>query len=481
MRSRNYRLLVHSVIGTIELSHSWSLGLGIIASILLTFTPIAADTRKPNVVIFLTDDQGTLDAKCFGATDLQTPAMDHLAATGVRFTQAYAHMVCCPTRAALLTGRYPQRGGVNTWTQGNMHAKAGTNMALCEVTLAEQLKAHGYSTALFGKWHLGAAADSGPTRQGFDQFFGIRGGFIDNYNHYFLHQRGFHDLYEGTNELQRPNEFFPSLVVKRALRFIKQNQDQPFFLYLPFNTPHYPEQPPQEFLDLYSMLDEPRRTYAAFLTMTDSHIKTVVDRIESLGLCDDTIIIFMSDNGHSTEDNQIRVDDHRSGLPRGHNYGPNGGGGYTGKWIGHKATFLEGGIRVPAIISAPSKLPSGVVRHQIVTAMDWYPTILELCGLPPASHQLDGQSLLPIIQSSDAKSARKVLHFQWINSWAVREGPWKLICRRGRGDQARAHYTLTNLDDEKPETNDHADKHPEIVARLRKLHEHWVQDVTQAK
>ncbi|MCR9116634.1 MAG: sulfatase-like hydrolase/transferase [bacterium] len=449
----------------------------VIVALFVVFTPVSVFARKPNVVIFLTDDQGTLDANCFGAADLKTPAIDKLATTGVRFTQAYAHVVCCPTRAALLTGRHPQRCGVNVWTQGNLHSKSGNNMALSEVTIAETLKAAGYRTALFGKWHLGAAANSGPTKQGFDQFFGIRGGFIDNHNHHFLHQRGYHDLYEGVEEIERPGKFFPSLVVQRAVTFITENQDKPFFLYLPLNTPHYPEQPPKKFLDMYPGLKEPRRTYAAFVTMTDSHIKTVMDQIELLGLREDTIVIFMSDNGHSTEDNQISVDGHRSGLPRGHNYGANGGGGFTGKWIGHKATFLEGGIRVPAIISAPSKLPTGIVRNQIVTAMDWYPTLCELCDLPPTSHKLDGQSLVPIIQSSDAKSAHAVLHFQWINSWAVREGPWKLICRQGRGEQARAHYTLRNLDDKQPEVVDHAAENEAVVARLKKLHEQWAQDV----
>ena len=146
-----------------------------------------AKTRRPNVVILFTDDQGTLDARCFGSQDLQTPNIDKLAKTGVRFTQAYAHTVCCPARAALLTGRHPQRSGVNTWMQGDMKGKAGRNMALEEITLAETLKAAGYRTALFGKWHLGAHRDHGPMKQGFDEFFGIRDGFIDNFNHYFLH------------------------------------------------------------------------------------------------------------------------------------------------------------------------------------------------------------------------------------------------------------------------------------------------------
>ena len=139
-----------------------------------------AKDAPPNVVIFFTDDQGTLDAHCYGSKDLHTPNIDRLASQGVRFTQAYAHSVCCPARAMLLTGRYPQRGGINAWTQGNMNKARGAHPSLSEYTLAEMLKDQGYQTALFGKWQLGAGKEHGPTRQGFDTFWGHRGGFIDN-------------------------------------------------------------------------------------------------------------------------------------------------------------------------------------------------------------------------------------------------------------------------------------------------------------
>ncbi|MFP6900754.1 MAG: sulfatase-like hydrolase/transferase, partial [Opitutales bacterium] len=346
--------------------------------------------EPPNVVIFFTDDQGTLDARCYGSEHLRTPNIDELAATGTRFTQAYAHSFCCPSRAALLTGRHPQRGGVNSWVQGDLRAtEKGINMALEEVTLAEALKAGGYRTALFGKWHLGAHPDHGPTRQGFDEFFGIRGGFIDNSIHYFLQGDGFHDLYEGTQEVWAKGKYFPQMIVDRANQFIERNKQQPFFLYLALNTPHYPEQPPEKHLKLFAHLKEPRRTYAAFTYTTDDLIGQVMSQLETLSLRRKTILIFMSDNGHQSYQSydffQVKIDNHRSGYPKGHRFsvgdGPNDGGGNTGKWIGHKGTFLEGGVRVPAIISFPAKLPSGQARDQAVTVMDWYPTILELCGV----------------------------------------------------------------------------------------------------
>ena len=433
--------------------------------------------ERPNVLILLTDDQGTLDANCYGSTDLKTPNIDRLAATGVRFTQAYAHTVCCPARAALLTGRHPQRSGVNSWTQGDMRSDKGINMALAEVTLAEALKTAGYKTALFGKWHLGAHRDFGPKKQGFDEFFGIRDGFIDNNNHYFLHGEGFHDLYEGTREVWARDKYFPELMVERALKFLAENRDRNFFLYVPFNIPHYPEQALARFSERYQDLPEPRRSYAKMISTTDHYVGRVLEKLEALELRKNTIVIFMSDNGHSEESYAIRVDNHASGYPKGHNYGANGGGGNTGKWIGHKGQFLEGGVRVPAVISLPGRLPQGTVRDQAITAMDWYPTVLELCDVEKPSVKLDGKSVLPVIESAEAPSRHEVLHYQWQNNWSVRKGDWKLIGRRGRKANAKETVELHSLAEENPEATNHAGQQPDVVARLRKLHAEGSRDV----
>ncbi len=443
--------------------------------------PVQAEGSQPNVVILFTDDQGTLDANCYGSEDLVTPNIDKLAETGVRFTQAYAHTVCCPSRAALMTGRHPQRGGVWNWTQGDMKGADGINMALEEVTLAEVLQGAGYRTALFGKWHLGAHRDHGPKRQGFDEFFGIRDGFIDNYNHYFLHGRGFHDLYEGTEEVWADGKYFPDLMVERSLAFLEENQDNPFFLYVPFNIPHYPEQALAESAKLYEGMEDPvRRSYAAMVSTTDHYVGLVIDKLEELNLRENTIVIFMSDNGASTEDNKgIVVDNHTSGYLKGHYYSANGGGGNTGKWIGGKGTFLEGGIRVPTIVSFPSKLPQGEVRDQIITAMDWFPTVLDLCGVKqdaPASI-LDGHSILPLIESVDAKSEYGgILHFGWGANWAVRDGDWKLIGKTPR-NSSESKITLHHLADEKPEATDYSKERPDITARLLEMHDAWAEEV----
>ena len=437
----------------------------------------ATSRRQPHVLIFFTDDQGTLDAGCYGSRDLFTPYMDGLANDGVRFTQAYSHTVCCPARALLLTGRHPQRSGVNDWMQGEIDQeptdRQGRNMSLSEITLAEHLGTHGYRTALFGKWHLGGDRRHGPTTQGFQEFFGLRDGFIDNYNHYFLHREGYHDLYRGTREVWRPGEYFPDLVTNEAERFLerhaRQRSDRPFFLYVAYNVPHYPEQSDAKFDQHYARAQEPRGSYGRTISTTDDRMGRVLSKLEELGWRDDTIVVWMSDNGHSAEDYQIRAEDHMSGYAKGHNYGANGGGGNTGKWIGQKATFYEGGLRVPAVISYPRRLPKGVVRDQTITAADWYPTICELCGIDPPGVALDGASLLPIIEE-DAPTHHDVLHWQWQDKWAVREGDWKLI-------RLRNQTLLVNLADEKPETVNHADERPELVERLTRLHDEWLSEV----
>lgn len=442
---------------------------------LLPVTFCLAAGPKPNVVILYTDDQGTLDAGCYGSDDLHTPTIDRLARDGVRFTQAYAHTVCCPSRAALLTGRHPQRSGVNSWTQNNINGPDGVNMALEEVTLAEMLKDAGYRTGLFGKWHVGSHRDFGPMKQGFDEFFGIRNGFIDNYNHYFLHGEGFHDLFEGTTEVFKDGEYFPELITDLALQFIDKNQDSPFLLYIGYNIPHYPEQALAEHTELYKDVPMPRRSYAAVMTTTDHYMGLVMEKLDALGLTENTIVIFQSDNGHSAEDNKgVRVDNHNSGFPKGHYYSAHGGGGNTGKWIGAKGTFLEGGVRVPAVVSWPAGLPKGIVRDQAVTIMDWLPSLVEWCGAESPKLELDGRSLQPIIDSAEAPSAHPVLYFQWQKKWAVREGDWKLLMA-GKAPQ------LLNLADDEPEAKDYASEKPDIVTSLQALYDAWAKDVFEGK
>ena len=446
--------------------------------------------QKPNIIIIYTDDHGTLDARCYGASDLFTPNIDRLAKTGVRFTQAYAHTVCCPSRAALLTGRHPQRSGINNWTQNDAHvAEKGINMLLSEVTVAELLKANGYRTGLFGKWHLGASLDHGPLEQGFDTFYGFRGGFIDNYVHYFLHGKGFHDLWRNNQEIFERGQYFPSRMTEEALKFIEDNHGQPFFLFAAFNLPHYPEQADTQFVRINQALEEPRKSYAHVISTVDDKIGQILDKLEQLNIRENTMIILMGDNGHSTEETEIKFDDHLSGLAKGTNYCANGGGGFTGKWRGAKAGFFEGGIRVPAIVSYPGHFPQNETRDQIVTCMDFLPTICEVTGSKLPDYNIDGFSLLPVIKSKRKTSKHEILYFQWRDQWAVREGKWKLIIK-GRDttgefsphpqkeEKMESPY-LANLEDAQPELNNYARRYPEIVERLTKLYDNWASEVNE--
>ena len=439
-----------------------------------------AQDKRPNIVIIYTDDQGTLDAGCYGSDDIHTPNIDALARRGVRFTQAYAHTVCCPSRSQLLTGRVPQRSGVTNWLSNSPLDENGRNMLVSEITLAEVLRDNGYRTALTGKWHLGAKPGHQPLDQGFDEAYGHLGGFIDNFEHKFLHSNPrrppFHDLYRNGEEIDETGRYFPDLVVREATRFIVENKDRPFLLYCAFNVPHYPEQSDPKFRGLYDTMPMPRRSYASMITTTDDRIGQVLRTLDLWGLRENTIVLFMSDNGHSTEEF------HNWDV----NYGAHGGGGNTGQWRGAKASLFEGGIRVPSILSLPGRIPEGVTRDQAISNMDFFPTILELCGVEPPGYEIDGRSLAPVLQAADAPSQHKEFHWMWQNQWAVREGDWKLIGngRDTTGLQSRhaprkemGELYLANLADQPPESVNHASARPEIVARLKKLHEQWLSQV----
>lgn len=425
--------------------------------------PVAeAASRRPNVIVILTDDLGSVDARCYGARDLVTPAIDGIAARGVRFTQFYsAAPVCSPSRAGLITGRYPLRAGLST----NAPSEKGHAGMPTQPTLATMFKAAGYATAHVGKWHLGFTPETMPNGQGFDFSFGHMGGCIDNYSHFF-YWRGpnCHDLYRNGEEVHEPGRFFGDLMVREACRFIEENRQRPFFLYFALNMPHYPYQADPKWLERYKDLPYPRNLYAGFVSTLDERIGALRKTIDEFGLTRQTIVVFQSDNGHSTEE-------------RAHF-----GGGSAGPYRGAKFSLFEGGIRLPGMISWPGTLPEGVVRQQVAHACDWMPTLAELCGVK-VLEPIDGKSLGPVIRSAEAPSPHEVLHWQVGQGrrpqWAVREGDWKLIgnVQEPAGGTLTAEdktLFLANLAEDVSEKQNRAADHPEVAERLVGLHEAWV-------
>lgn len=430
--------------------------------------------NKPNIILIYADDQGTLDAGCYGAQDISTPHLDHLAETGIRFTQAYAHTVCCPSRAGVLTGCYPQRCGINDWCSNHPSDEKRTNMDLNQSTIASLLQGQDYVTGIIGKWHLGATLEHGPDAFGFDYFYGHRGGFIDNYQHMFLHsQRGqppFHDLWRNKEEIFEAGHYFPDLVVKEARNFLELNKTKPFFLYLPFNLPHYPYQPDADLVLKYQHLSQPRDLYAAMVGTIDRRVGQVIEKVDELGLRKNTLIIYMSDNGHSTEEF----------WNWGNNYGAHGGGGYTGKWIGAKGSFLEGGIRVPAIISMPDVIPEGEERHQVITNMDFLPTILEMINYSGQELMFDGKSLVSLFSDHKSSEVHDYLFFQWQDRWMVRRGEWKLfydLTLAKEEAEETQNLFLASLNDSEPEKYNYAQDKGNIVDQLKNAYESWKKEV----
>ncbi|WP_083729947.1 sulfatase-like hydrolase/transferase [[Flexibacter] sp. ATCC 35208] len=422
------------------------------------------DKTHPNVIVIYTDDQGTLDLNIYGAKDLATPNLDALAATGTRFTSFYsASPICSPSRASLLTGRYPQRAGL-AGNASSSHGEEG--MPGSQFTMAELFKKGGYKTAHIGKWHLGYATESMPNQQGFDYSFGFMGGCIDSYSHYFYwNGPNRHDLWRNGTEIWEPGQYFPDLMVAEAGKFLEDNKNTPFFMYFAINMPHYPLQGETKWLEYYKDLSNPRRMYAASISTMDEKIGLLLKKVDDLGLRENTIIVFQSDQGHSQEDRTF------------------GGGGYAGPYRGSKFSVFEGGVRVPAIISWPGHIPVNTVRNQFAANIDWFPTLAEYCHLTLPSNKLDGLSIVKVIAGANQNSPHKIFFWQSQGTktdpqWAVREGDWKLLHSPFQGKE-NEKLMLVNMKTDSSETTNVAAQHPEIVRSLQAKYDAWIKEVEQ--
>jgi arylsulfatase A-like enzyme len=423
--------------------------------------PARAD-RPPNVVIILADDQGYADIGCYGAKDFATPNLDRMAREGVRFTDFYvAQPVCSASRAALLTGCYPNRIGIlNALGPKDTHGISDN-----EKTLAELLKSRGYATAIYGKWHLGHHTRFLPTRHGFDDYFGLPYS-NDMWPKHPTDKFPDLPLIEGEKviELNPDQTKLTTWYTERAVKFIEKNKDRPFFLYVPHNMPHVPLHVSAKFAG-----KSKQGLYGDVIMEIDWSVGEILAALSKHGLDEKTLVIYTSDNGPWLS------------------YGNHAGN--AGPLREGKKTTWEGGIRLPYIARWQGKIPAGTVCHEPAMTIDILPTVAKLAGAELPKHPIDGLDIWPLMSGKPgAKSPHEALYFYWQHHLqAVRSGRWKLhfphkfdtlAGKPGGKDGKPAEYTeqktalaLYDLESDVGETKNVADQHPDVVRRLEALAE----------
>ena len=419
----------------------------------VTMTCHARPPRRPNIVFIFTDDQGYGDLGCFGNDRINTPNLDRMAAEGARLTSFYAMPLCTPSRAALMTGCYPVRVGLG---RGSRHAVllAGDAHGLNpdEITVAELLRSAGYATGMFGKWHLGDQPEFLPTRQGFDVFYGLP------YSHDIFppnqHAR-YHfpplPLLDGERvvEVNPDPDRLTGLFTDKAIAFIQAHRDQPFFVYLAHPMPHRPVHASRPYIERSTRISPDRDypidnmrardvLYPAAIDEVDAGVGRIFDTLKSLGLDEDTLVIFTSDNGPAA-----------------------GGLGRTAPLRGRKGSIQEGGLREPCIVRWPGHIPAGQTIDAVTCIMDWLPTLTGLGGGDlPVDRAIDGRDIWPLLSGQSDPSPHEAFYYYQGNQLkAVRQGPWKLM----------VSGALYQLHDDPAEQHNLAADHPDIVARLKRL------------
>ncbi len=420
-------------------------------ALLATFAVATAATeRAPNIVMILADDLGWADLGHDGS-QIDTPNLDRLAKEGVKLTQFHASApMCSPTRAALLTGRYPHSVGVpelaSPTARGNVPILALDHAA---ITIPEALKPSGYRSIMVGKWHLGHAAKNWPRTHGFDEFWGSLIGTPG----YWQPKETFHN--------ERPIEvtnYYTDALTDKAVEYLRTETraDRPLFLYLAYNAPHYPLEAPSDLVHKYRRRFPDRGLFAIFAAMVDrldQGIGRVLATLDELKISDNTLVIFTADNGPSAEITS---------------YGPEGADFSNGPLRGFKFSTTEGGIRVPFIARWPGKLPAGAVRHTPAITMDLLPTMMAAAGVTPAAnHEIHGTSILPLLRGEEF-SRPNALHWENQFNAGVLAGEWKLVQRFWL-----ERPMLFRPAEDISEAHDLAAQYPEKVAELLALHEQW--------
>jgi arylsulfatase B len=403
--------------------------------------------KRPNILLILADDLGWGDVGYQGS-EIKTPNIDRLASESVQFTQCHVYPLCSPTWSGLMTGRSPMRFGL-MYTVVRPWANHG--IPLDEHLMPQSFKAAGYQTAACGKWHLGHGNRKlMPNARGFDHFYGHLNGALD----YFSHERDGGIDWQRNGVSLREEGYSTDLLTAETIRWIKaRDRDRPFFFYLPFNAPHGPLQAPKDAIEKYAHIpDVKRRTYAAMVDRLDAGIGRILAALDSEGLRDDTLVVFLSDNG-----------------------GALGSGANNGTLRAGKATVYQGGLRVPALMRWPGHLQAGSKSEQVMMNLDFFPTLAAAAGIEPAGkHPLDGKNLWPLITSGKTE-VREDLFFateEADRQWAVRRGKWKLV-RRSQLTTFAVTTELFDLDADPSERNNVAAKQPDLVLNLNAELDRW--------
>ena len=409
-----------------------------------------AAPAKPNIIHIVADDLGWKDVGFNGCTDIRTPHLDQLATQGVKLTQFYVQPMCTPTRAALMTGRYPFRYGLQTIV---IPGPAGYGLDTSEFLLPQCLKDAGYTTAIIGKWHLGHADTKyWPKQRGFDYQYGPMIGELDYYTH---SDAGVLDWFRN-NQPVKESGYTTQLLGTDAVNFIKrQSADKPFYLYLTFNAPHTPYQAPKDYLARYKDIAEPtRRIYAAMVTCLDDEIGRVIDALDHQGLRDNTLILFHSDNGgtHNAMFAGQMADLSKTKIPCD-----------NGPYRDGKGALFEGGCRVAACANWPGHLQPRTIDG-MMHAVDIYPTLAALAGASTAKCKpLDGFNLWNTLADNQPSPRKEIVYNIEPFRGAVRQGDWKLIWRT----LIPTSVDLYNLADDPYEKTNLAPQHPDQVTAMQ--------------
>ncbi|CAM3899155.1 sulfatase-like hydrolase/transferase [Lederbergia lenta] len=420
--------------------------------------------KKPNFIIIYCDDLGYGDLSCYGSEHVKTPHLDQLADDGIKLMNWYSNSpVCSPSRAALLTGKYPLRTGVDRILSGK---RGSIGLSTAHETLATKLKSLGYNTAMFGKWHLGASLETGPNAHGFDEFFGFRAGCVDYYSHIFYYESPpVHDLWNNDQEVWNNGEYLTELISDKAVQFIEKqaHQEQPFFMYVPYNAPHYPMHAPEKYMARFSHLPWDRQVMAAMIAAMDDGVGQIVDALKQTGNYDDTVIFFSSDNGPSAE-----VRNWLDGTEDRYY------GGSAGIFRGHKASLFDGGIREPAILSYPAVIPKGQVSEELGVMMDIFPTFLSFAKEVYSEDSFDGKDVVEML-TAGGSSPHTQVYWEYNGQLAIRQGKWKLVLNGNIDFDTKAEDSihLSDLEKDPAEHTNLSEQYPELMNQLKDDLIHW--------